>query len=540
MRTRHLVKPLAIVTGLALSSAVFAKSHRDDDDDRKHELKAYDFAPGAPAPMVAPPRMHMMRMAAPMAAGKLGATPGGAQDISYARDRISAGEVPHPNTFTPEGLLSEHDLPLDTGRKCNQTLCLTAAAAPAELLAMPEARILGQLGFSSNLDAATWHRDHMNIVAVVDKSGSMSGQPIDTVKASLHRIVEQLGDGDQLSIVLYGDRSHVHMSPIAISQHTKESIHAQIDHIEISGSTNMEEGLKVGYQVATDSAGHFRGTTRVMLFTDERPNVGATDKDSFIGMARAASKAGVGLTTIGVGTQFGAEVATAISSVRGGNLFFFPNVPDMESKFKKDLDTMLSELAYDMKLKIWPQRGYKLVGLFGLPGDLVKRTPDGGLEMTVETIFLSKERGGMFFAFAPEGGGALPPNADLRSVAMASIAYAGRDGKAYQDSVDFSRWEASRGPLPLGLVRGKLLVDEITALKKATELHLQANNQEGAYRLVHALRQRFEQSKGAGLEKELATIAKLDETLTRLSGHKGEAPAVVSQRDSVSGLPSPR
>jgi hypothetical protein len=196
---------------------------------------------------------------------------------------------------------------------------------------------------------------------------------------------------------------------------------------------------------------------------------------------------------------------------------------------------MLSELAYDMKLKIWPQKGYKLVGLFGLPGDLVKRTPDGGLEMTVETIFLSKDRGGMYFAFAPEGGGALPPAEGVKSVALASIQYTGRDGKTYQDSVDFARWQS--GPLPLGLQRGRLLVDEITTLKKASELHLQKNDQEGAYRLVHALQQRFAQSKVSGLEKELKTIAKLDETLTRLSGHKGEAPMASVRRDGVSGLP---
>lgn len=533
---------LSVMSGLALATTVFANSKRDDDERHKHPIRPqYDFemaAPAVSAPLSpSPAPMKMMRMAA----DKLGATPGGAQDISYARDRIAAGEIPHPNTFTPEGLLSEHDLPLATGRPCNQTLCLTAAAVPVELSALPEARQLAQLGFASNLEAQSWHRDAMNIVAVIDKSGSMSGQPIETVKASLHQLVDQLGPGDQLAIVLYGDRSHVHMPPTAISARDKQKVHAQINQIAIAGSTNMEEGLKVGYQVATESAGHFRGTTRLMLFTDERPNVGATDKESFMGMARAGSKRGVGLTTIGVGTQFGAEIATAIASVRGGNLFFFPSVPDMEAKFKKDLDTMLSELAYDLKLKIWPQKGYKLVGLFGLPGDLVKRTPDGGLEMTVETLFLSKERGGIYFALAPEGGGALPPRSDQPSVALASISYLGRDGKSYQDSVDFGRWQKERqGPLPLGLVRGPLLIDEITTLKKAAELHLQKNDQEGAYRLVHALHQRFVQSKVSGLEKELGTIAKLDETLTRLSGHQGEPPAVVSRRDAVSGLPVPR
>jgi Ca-activated chloride channel family protein len=522
---------LAVMSGLFLATTVSAtpKNPHDDDRDRHPVRPQYDF--DMKASMAAPAPMRMMRMSAE----KLGATPGGAQDISYARERILAGEIPHPNTFTPEGLLSEHDLPLPTGRLCNQTLCLTAATAPVELLALPEARQLGQLGFASSLEASAWHRDPMNIVAVVDKSGSMSGPPIETVKASLHQLLNQLGTGDQLSIVLYGDRSHVHMVPTAVSEKDKQKVHAQIDQIAIAGSTDMEAGLKVGYQVALDSAAHFKGTTRLMLFTDERPNVGATDKESFMGMARTGSKRGVGLTTIGVGTQFGAEIATAISSVRGGNLFFFPNVPDMEAKFKKDLDTMLSELAYDLKLKIWPQKGYKLVGLFGLPGDLVKHTPDGGLEMTVETIFLSKDRGGIYFAFAPDG--PLPPRSEQQSVALASVSYVGRDGKTYQDSVDFARWSAA-APMPLGLSRGRLLVDEITTLKKATELHLQKNDQEGAYRLVRGLRQRFVQSRVSGLEKELAMITKLDETLTRLGGHKGEAPTVVSRRDGVNGLPA--
>ncbi|HRH46109.1 MAG TPA: hypothetical protein PKY82_30980 [Pyrinomonadaceae bacterium] len=126
-------------------------------------------------------------------------------------------------------------------------------------------------------------------------------------------------------------------------------------------------------------------------------------------------------------------------------------------------------------------------------------------------------------------------------MATASISYLGRDGKHYQDSVDFGSWQKDKqGPLPLGLVRGRLLIDEITTLKRASELHLQKNDQEGAYRLVHALHQRFVQSKVSGLEKELSTIAKLDETLTRLSGHKGEAPTVVSRRDGVNGLPGPQ
>ena len=498
---------LALLLPLGLAQA---KRPRDDKDREE----------------IAPPRM--MKMVAPsyhFSADAIGATPGGAKDIASARDHIMAGEVPNPQTFTPEGLFSEHDLPLPSTRPCKQVLCLSTAATTADLAAQPEVRVLAQLGFSSNLEAKTWQREPLNLVAVIDKSGSMSGEPLDTVKASLHQLIDQLGPTDQLSVVLYGDRSHVHLSPTPIRD--RAALHRSIDQIASAGSTSMEEGLRVGYEVARKSAPGFHGRTRLMLFTDERPNVGATDKGSFMTMARDASRGGVGLTTIGVGTHFGAELATAISSVRGGNLFFFPRVADMKAKFQKDFDTLVTELAFDLNLKVKPSPGYRMVGIYGLPGDLLKRTPDGGVEMTVETLFLSRERGGIFFAFAPEAG-ALPPQGP---VASASAAYHGTDGRPYQDQVSFA---LVSGALPLGLARGRLLVDEITTLKQATELHLHKNDQEGAYRLVHGLRGRLAQHPELGLERELSTVAKLDETLTRLSGHKGEPHAT---RDPVSGLP---
>src|SRR5688572_15703733 len=192
--------------GWALGASVVVATSvgfaRKDDEERKLDALA-------PATAAAP----KMR-AAP---SKMGATPGGAQDIDYARDRIHAGEVPHANTFTPEGLFSQYDLPLNDGRKCTQVLCLAAAATPTHLLAQPEVRHLAQLGFSSSFDAATWRREPLNLVAVVDKSGSMDGAPLDTVKASLRQIARQMNGADQLSIVLYGDTSHVHLTPTSLA-----------------------------------------------------------------------------------------------------------------------------------------------------------------------------------------------------------------------------------------------------------------------------------------------------------------------------------
>ncbi len=206
----------------------------------------------------------------------------------------------------------------------------------------------------------------------------------------------------------------------------------------------------------------------------------------------------------------------------------------MQKRFIKDFDTMVTELAYDMRLEVKPSPGYKLVGLYGLPGDLVKRTADGGLSMTLETIFLSHDKGGIYFAFAPAGAGSLPPNPG--PVGQARLVYTDTQKHQQRDALAFPF--VASGKLPLGLARGLLLVDEITTLKQASVLHGQQNKTEQAYRLVRALHKKLVESHVSGLQKEIKLVAKLDQTLTKLSGHKGEGNAVASSRDVVSGMPA--
>ena len=351
-----------------------------------------------------------------------------------------------------------------------------------------------------------------------------AGDPLETVKASLKAVLEQMGPEDQLSIVLYGDVVEVRLPPTRASE--KATIRKVIDGVQSAGSTDMESGLRQGYSLAMATAKPFRGTTRVMLFTDERPNVGATDAASFMGMARTASEAGVGLTTIGVGVQFGAELASAVSSVRGGNLYFFADVPDMRARFADEFDFLVTELAYDLELTVKAAPGLRVTGIYGVPGDLVTYTPEGDLRLTVETLFLSKQEGAIYVSFGQDG--ALPfAGGPLGTVGARYETREGKGGAAMEVRVT-DRPE-------LGLVRGVKLVDEATVLREATALHHEKNDQEGAFQLVHALAGSQAGDTDPELANERALVAKLEESLAKLSGHQGE-PRTAS-RDRVNGLP---
>lgn len=501
---------------LLLATPLTAQAQHDDDEEVNAPSPMYDFSDFS-------------------ISGELSVTPGGAQDIAFFRDRVMAGEIPHPSVFTAEGLLSEHDLPLESAAPCHALICVTGQATDARLLVQPEVRYLAQLGFGSGLTAEGFRRDDLHIVAVVDKSGSMAGQ-LPLVQQSLRAVLRQLRPTDELSIVLYGDRSHIHLAPTPAKR--GQEIEQAIDGIVSAGSTNMEEGLAVGFALAADHQMAFRGTTRVMLFTDERPNVGNTDAASFMGMAERASRAGIGMTTIGVGVQFGAELATKISSVRGGTLYFFPDAQQMTQRFEEDFDTMVTEMAWDVVLRIEPAPGTKVAGVYGIPGDLLAWGKDGSLQVGIATLFLSKRKGAIFVAYAPTGAEGLPrPVVPLGApVGSVSLSYLQRDGKRVSGSASFVH--VDRNAAGTGLRRGTLLVDQSTALKEAARLHHEANDQEKAYQLVHALASLHRQTADPSLAREREMVERLETTLAKLSGHQGEAPS--GALDPISGLPRRR
>jgi Ca-activated chloride channel family protein len=523
MSHRRLPVAVSAATALlAFATALHAFARVRDDDERRREpaAKSFEFSES-------------------LLDASMGATPGGAQDVRYFRDRVAAGEIPHPNVFTPEGLFSEHDLPLtQTQGACQDLLCVAGAATDARLPAQPEVRYLAQLGFSSGLDPATYKRAPLHLVAVVDKSGSMSGHPLDLVRKSLHQIAGQLRPDDAISIVLYGDRAHVHLSPTPAAR--LGAIQASIDAIASQGSTAMEDGLRVGFDLARAHAGTFNGQTRVMLFTDERPNVGRTDAQSFMGMAEAASQGGVGMTTIGVGVQFGAELATRISSVRGGNLFFFADDTTMERVFAEEFDTMVTELAHGLVLEVHATAGYRIVGLYGIPGDKVAWTKGGGLRVEVATIFLSRRKGAIYVALAPEAPTGLPerhPAAPGAPLALTAVTYTELDGAARRAIAPLAYTAPARAPL--GLTRGLALVDEATTLREATRLHHEQNDQDAAWQLVSALTARLDALTDPALAAEVALASQLTATLARLSGRAGEPVSVApGRRDPVTGLPT--
>jgi Ca-activated chloride channel family protein len=124
----------------------------------------------------------------------------------------------------------------------------------------------------------------LNFALLLDHSGSMSGDKLRTMKQAVNRIIDQLTEGDILSIVTFETRSKVLFPAGPVL--TKDEIKHKVDRIQEAGGTNMAPALCEGINQVRQHHASDR-INRVILLTDGE----ATDKDD--DSRREADQAGV-------------------------------------------------------------------------------------------------------------------------------------------------------------------------------------------------------------------------------------------------------
>jgi Ca-activated chloride channel family protein len=367
-------------------------------------------------------------MAANTSGADFGATPGGVQDLSFARELVKKGNVPPADSVLVEAMFSEHDLPL-TGAPCVETLCVRGAVGVAPNRDGASAA-WAQVGLSSTIDPDTYARPPLAVVATVDVSGSMGwgygedGTPGTIARKLLHEIAGQLDAGDRFSLVTYGSSSHT-----ALDWTTGDDpeISQAIDDLSEDGSTNMEAGLEEAFARAEEMVAEGR-EVRVLLFTDTQPNVGATTSSEFETMVAAAAQEKIGVSVLGLGLGMGADVLKGMSHLRGGNAFSVMKPEDVPTFMSDNWPWFTVPIAYDLHLSSTPlSSSLGVTASYGFPESA--SGPASGLD--VSTVFLSKRRGALLLELGRSDASPFVSGDGLRL----SLSYADPQGKPHQASL---------------------------------------------------------------------------------------------------------
>ena len=493
----------------------------EDEEEESVDFEAIEVeaAPRMSFERLAPAKM---KVAAPDAAAFMPDTPidfsataGGMQDIQWVREQIYAGSLPPAEALTAEGLLSEHDLPARQTAPCTELLCVLGEAHPAAIPERPEIRALAQLGFSSELNPSTWQRPSLDLVVVVDMSAGIGEGDFQRMQASLLTLASQLDVGDRVSVIALTSEGPQTLLD-KVPGDAREDIAWAVQSFHRSHGTNLQSGLEAGFRQAIQGRRDFQGLSRVVVLSDWRPSYGNVEPAQLARMARLAAHSGVGLTAIGVGASADPSFQTELTQVRGANGYHFPDAAAMVEAFRDEFLTMMVPLAEDFSLEIQPASGWRLAGVYGIPGEALQREDSGTVRLRVSTLFLSTEGGAIVLAFAPEGVGSMPPVKPGPGASLATIGLAytplpdGRPGQPVMELLSLQLEPAVRASE--GWTRCRVLVDEVEGLQAALQ---DAERGDFAAATLHteALAQRLEAQGGDWLNTERALVQALYDAL---------------------------
>ncbi|MGI5398841.1 YfbK domain-containing protein [Streptomyces sp. CA-135486] len=283
----------------------------------------------------------------------------------YARRTLEDGQLPRAGDIRPEEFINSfrQDYPRPTGDGFSVTV---DGARPQSA----DGEISGQGGGEAGSEAggADWslvrvglatrtsdrkgERPPAALTFVIDISGSMA-EPgrLDLVKESLGILTDQLRDDDSIALVTFSDEAKTRLRMTRLDGN-RDRIHSVIDSLEPTDSTNVEAGVKTGYDEAVE--GRRRGATnRVVLLSDALANTGETGADAILDRIDGARREyGITLFGVGVGSEYGDALMERLADKGDGHTTYVSSSEQARKVFVEQLPTHVELRARDAKAQV--------------------------------------------------------------------------------------------------------------------------------------------------------------------------------------------
>ena len=273
-----------------------------------------------------------------------GFSTGGAKDINNFRKNIENNYLPLPTDITYEGLF--YDYYFDTGEKevCTKLFCPSYNYAISKDPFSKEEEYYLSVGLNSGVKESDFKRKKLNLVIVLDISGSMSSafnsyyydqfgksqliedadnednqkSKMQVAREAVVGLLDHLNPDDRFGMVLFDDVAYLGKPLSLVSDTDMNSIKGHILELQPRGGTYFEAGYKDGTKLFdeymdTDQSEY---ENRIIFITDAMPNIGQISEEGLFGLTKENADNKIYTTFIGVGVDFNTELIEYITKIR--------------------------------------------------------------------------------------------------------------------------------------------------------------------------------------------------------------------------------
>ena len=205
-------------------------------------------------------------------------------------------------------------------------------------------------------------RPPVTLMLCVDLSGSMMGKPLELLIESVRMLLNQLNEHDRLGMVTFSNRGRL-VSPIReLDPEGRGFFLGVLSGIQASGSTNMEEGLRL----ALDNMPPAREgeLTHIVLLSDGKPNRGQTESKALrkiVDQHRGETT----LSSFGFGVKHDEDLLQKLARTGGGGYAYIEGAETAPLAFARELGGLFSMVGTDIHVLMRPAQGCSIIGIKG-------------------------------------------------------------------------------------------------------------------------------------------------------------------------------
>ena len=202
---------------------------------------------------------------------------------------------------------------------------------------------------------------------VVDRSGSMSGQPLHEALKCVQHIAGCMTPQDRISVVVYDDNVNVLMPLGPVT--SPDAIKRLLATVDSGGSTNLFGGWEDGAKQL--EKGQDSSISRVILLSDGQANHGLLEQDAIEKHCREWLAKGVSTTTVGLGRGFNEDLMIGMAKAGGGQQYYGQTAADLFDSFDEELSLLQALFLRQLSLKLIPAQGVIIepLGVFDQKAD---------------------------------------------------------------------------------------------------------------------------------------------------------------------------
>lgn len=195
-------------------------------------------------------------------------------------------------------------------------------------------------------------RPGIDLICVIDVSGSMHGSKIELVKKSLSYIIELLGETDRISLITF-ENFATRLTPLLrVVPANINKIEEAIGSLSGRGGTSIYAGMEMAFKTLEDKK-YKNNVESVFLLSDGLDN-GADSKISSVlnSKIELLKKSAFSVHTFGYGSDHDPKLMKNIADVRDGNFFFIEKYETLDEAVANCMGGLFSVIAEEINITV--------------------------------------------------------------------------------------------------------------------------------------------------------------------------------------------